>query len=91
MKPNLLLSTLAAVNLFALSPALHAGPNTYQVTGPILSMTDSTIIVQKGKEQWEVARNPATKITGELKVGAKVTIVYTMTATSVEVKPAKAK
>jgi hypothetical protein len=62
---------------------------TYQATGPILELTDSKIVIQKDTEKWEIARAPGTKVTGELKVGAKVTIHYTMTATSVEVKPAK--
>jgi len=85
-----ILPVLIAAALLSLAPALHAGPNTYQVTGPILSLTDTTIVVQKGKDPWEIARTPATKITGDLKVGAKVTIQYTMTAVSVDVKPAKA-
>ncbi len=34
----------------------------------------------------EIARGPDTKITGELKVGAKVTIDYRMTAAAVDVK-----
>ena len=42
--------------------------------------------VQKGSEKWEIARNASTKVTGDLKVGAKVTIQYTMTATDIEVK-----
>ena len=58
----------------------------YQVTGPVLEVTDSKIVVQKGKEKWEIARTPDTKVTGDLKVGAKVTIEYSMTAKSVEVK-----
>jgi len=61
----------------------------YQVTGPILELTDTKIVVQKGTEKWEIARTPETKVTGELKVGAKVTINYTMTATAVEAKPVK--
>jgi hypothetical protein len=40
----------------------------------------------KGKEKWEIARDKDTKVTGELKVGAKVTIMYRMTAASVEAK-----
>ncbi len=71
-----------------LTPA-HAGTSTYQVTGPVLEVTDSKIVIQKEKEKWEIARTPDTKITGEMKVGAKVTIQYTMTAASVEVKAAK--
>jgi hypothetical protein len=63
-----------------------AGTTSYQVTGPVLEVKDDSITVQKGKEKWEVARDKGTKITGDLKVGSKVTIQYTMKATSVEVK-----
>jgi hypothetical protein len=63
-----------------------AADKTYQVTGPILEVSDTTITVQKGKEKWEIARTKDTKVTGDLKVGAKVTIMYTMTATSIEAK-----
>ena len=58
----------------------------YQVTGPVLELTDSKIVVQKGKEKWEIARTPDTKVTGDLKVGAKVTVEYTMAAKSIEAK-----
>jgi len=62
----------------------------YQVTGPVLEVTDTKIVVQKGKEKWELARTPETKVTGDLKAGSKVTIEYSMTAKSVEVKAEKA-
>jgi hypothetical protein len=68
-------------------PVGAAAPKTYQVTGPVPSVTNDLIVVQKGNDKWEIARDASTKITGELKVGAKVTIEYRMTATSVEVKP----
>ena len=71
--------------LFAASPA-RAADKEYQVTGPVLEVTDASITVQKGKEKWQLARTKDTKVTGDLKVGAKVTIMYTMTATSVEAK-----
>lgn len=59
----------------------------YQVTGPVLSMTDTSITVQKGKEKWEVAKSAATPVKGgEIAVGDKVTVEYTMTATAIEVK-----
>ena len=64
-----------------------APPKTYQVTGPVLALTDDVITVQKGTDKWEIARDASTKVDGELKVGAKVTIEYRMTATSVTVKP----
>ncbi len=63
-----------------------AGTATYQVTGPVLEVKNDSITVQKGKEKWEIARDKDTKIAGDLKVGSKVTIHYTMKATSVEVK-----
>jgi len=62
--------------------------NTYQVTGPILELTASKIVVQKNDEKWEIARDANTKIQGDLKVGAKVTIQYRMSATKIEVKNA---
>jgi len=46
--------------------------------------------VQKGNDKWEINRDANTKIKGDLKVGSKVTIYYSMVATEVEVKPAKA-
>jgi RNase P/RNase MRP subunit p29 len=70
------------------SPALAAAPKTYQVTGPVVDMTDDTITVQKGNEKWEIARSADTKVTGEPKKGEKVTVEYRMTATSISVKPA---
>src|SRR5262245_54678375 len=62
---------------------------SYQVTGPVLDVTPSTITVQKGTEKWEIARDSNTKVTGELKPGAKVTIYYKMIAQEVEVKSTK--
>ncbi len=84
------MKTLIAMTLLTLS--LHsfaAAPKTYQVTGPVLEMTDTTIVVQKGKEKWEIAKDAAAKVTGELKVGSKVTVEYFMTAKSIEVKEDK--
>jgi hypothetical protein len=77
---------LLCVLLFASTIALAAGLNTYQVTGPVLEVKDDVIVVQKGKEKWEIARDKDTKVTGDLQVGAKVTIQYTMKAASIDVK-----
>ena len=79
-----LTASLAAV------PSHAAAPKTYQVTGPVLELTADTIVVQKGKDRWEIGRDAATKVTGDLKVGSKVTIEYRMTAASVDVKGEKA-
>ena len=80
------LSVLALSLFLSSATAFAAAPRTYQVTGPVLELTDDLIVVQKGKEKWEIARSKDTKVTGELKVGAKVTIEYRMSATTVEVK-----
>jgi len=79
---------IIGIVLLAASFALAAGPNTYQVTGPVLEIRDDVIVVQKGKDKWELAKDASTKVTGDLKVGAKVTIQYTMKAAEIEVKGA---
>ena len=84
------IALFAAVLIYAAdTPAPSGTAKTYQVTGPVLALTDTMITVQKGKDKWEIARDSSTKVTGDLKVGSPVTIMYRMTATSVEVKPAK--
>lgn len=69
---------------------VRAAGTTYQVTGPVLEVTPTKLVIQKENEKWEVARTADTKVTGEIKVGSKVTVHYTMTATTVEVKTEKA-
>lgn len=80
---------LAAALCLSSSAAWAEQPKTYQVTGPILELKDDLIVVEKGKDKWEIAKTADTKVEGELKVGAKVTIQYRMTAASVEVKADK--
>jgi hypothetical protein len=76
---SLVLATVMSVSSFG-------AVETYQVTGPVLEVHADAIIVQKGKDRWEIARDGATRVVGNLKVGAKVTIEYRMTATVVNVK-----
>src|SRR5436853_3810268 len=83
------LSLLAAASLALSSAAFAAGAKTYQVTGPVLEVTDSMIAVQKGKDRWEINRDSNTKVSGDLKVGEKVTVTYTMSASDVAVKAGK--
>ena len=90
MKHTTLLALTAAFT-FAASAFAEEAANKYQVTGPIIEITDAKIVVLKGKDKWELARNADTKVTGELKVGAKVTIQYAMTAQTIEAKDDKAK
>lgn len=85
------LGVLAVTFLLFSTVAFAAKPKTYQVTGPVLELTADTIVVQKGQDRWEIARDGATAVKGDLKVGSKVTIEYSMTAKSIEVKEAKTK
>ena len=78
---------LAAIVL-GIATAFAAGPREYQVTGPVLELTNDVITVEKDKDKWEIARTKDTKVKGDLKKGSRVTIKYTMTAESVEVKDA---
>lgn len=84
------LLSVAAATALLLQTAVAGAPKTYQVTGPVLEVNDSMIAVMKGKDRWEIARDAQTKVTGDLKVGGKVTITYTMSATVVEAKADKA-
>ena len=88
MKQVLMVVVLCMVMVsFAFAGSLK----TYQVTGPVLELKDDVIVVQKGKEKWEIARDKSTKVTGDLKVGSKVTIQYQMKATEIEAKADKKK
>ena len=75
--------------VFVATMAFAAGPNKYQVTGPVLEIKGDVIVVKKGNDNWEVSKDAATKITGDLKVGSKVTIEYKMTATKIDVNEDK--
>ena len=88
MSKKLCVACIAVVVMLSAANMVWAGTQakTYQVTGPVLELTDTKIVVQKGDEKWEIARDAATKVSGELKVGSKVTIEYRMSATAVTVK-----
>lgn len=87
MKSIRILAALAAM-------ALATSAQAYQVTGEIDDVTATSITVKatggKNKgEKFEMTRGADTKVTGDLKKGAKVTVEYTITAKSVEVKADK--
>lgn len=76
-------AVVMAVMLIA--TAAFAG-KTYQVTGVVKELKDNVIVVEKGKERWELTKDAGTKVKGDLKVGAKVTIQYEMKAADIAVK-----
>jgi hypothetical protein len=84
MQTNTAFSLLAAASLALSGATFAAGAKTYQVTGTVLEMTGSKITVQKGTEKWEIDLDPTMKATGDVKVGATVTISYVMSATKMK-------
>ena len=87
---KMFLSLAVAVAFSADGTTLKAADGKdYQVTGPVLEITPTYITVKKGEDRWQLARNASTK-GGDVKVGDKVTVYYTMTATEIEAKPGKA-
>ena len=84
MKTKTAFILIAAANFMFCSAAFAADAKTYEVTGTVLETTPTKIVVQKGAEQWEIDLDPQTKLRGELKVGAKVTITYTMSAAKID-------
>jgi hypothetical protein len=85
------LSLIAAASLALGGAVFAASAKDYQVTGPIVEVNSSMIVIEKGakKERWEIARDSNTKSDTEPKVGDKVTVHYSMTATNIEAKAGK--
>jgi hypothetical protein len=79
-------AALTGIALLAAATAFAGPVKTYQVTGPLLEVKDDLIVVQKGTEKWEITRDKDAKVTGDLKVGSKVTVIYSMKAASIVVK-----
>jgi RNase P/RNase MRP subunit p29 len=82
------LAVAVLCSLVAATPAVRnvAAVNTYQVTGPVVEVTSDTIVVMKGKDKWELARDANTKVTGTIEKGKTVTIHYRMIANDITVK-----
>ncbi len=77
-------ATLLFATLLAAPAAFAAG---YQKTGTVKDATDKSIVITTEKDgDWEFKRDAGTKVEGEVKKGAKVTVHYTMSASKVEVK-----
>ncbi len=69
--------------------SLYASAKDYQVTGNVVEVTDSKIVVDKKGEKFEINKSASVKNSGAAAtVGSKVTVYYTMTATEIESKSA---
>jgi len=76
---------IAAVAMVLVASVAFAG-KTYQFTGKVLEVKDNVIVVDKAGEKFEMSKDAGTKVKGDLKVGAKVTVKYESRAAEIEVK-----
>jgi hypothetical protein len=90
---TLYLALLCSATLCVTHPLQAAEKvKTYQVTGLVFEITPTWITIISGEQIWQIARTKDTDISGEIKVGAKVTVAYRMVAASIQVKaPPKTK
>jgi len=91
MKKITLYVSLTVLSAFlAVGSVRAAEAKSYQATGHVLEVTDSSITIKKhDDEKWQIASDKATS--AKVKVGDKVTIQYQMVAKSIEVKSADPK
>ena len=78
--------TLVFIVALVLVASFAFAGKTYQFTGKVLEVKDNVIVVDKNGEKFEMAKDANTKIKGDVKVGAKVTVKYESRAAEIEVK-----
>jgi len=81
---------LLAWTLMASLPAA-AEPKTVRITGLVSDVRDDMVVIDKGKDRWEVARTPGTAVKGNLQKGARISIEVRMSAAAIEVLPDRKK
>ena len=59
---------------------------TYRVIGPVVELSDTKIVVLKGQERWEIARDAETKVAGDVALGKEVTVEFRMSAAAIRGK-----
>jgi hypothetical protein len=89
MRRALLSLLVLAMIAVAFAAGGYAAGKSYQFTGVVKAVDASSMTVEKSaKETWQFDLSKDTK--GTAKVGDKVTVYYTMSATQIEAKPAAA-
>ena len=77
---------LAVMSVLGPVTGFAASADRYQVTGEVLEISDTMIVVEKEGNRWEIKRDESTKGDTKVKVGDKVTVYYRMTAAEIEAK-----
>ena len=78
-----LLSALIIPLILSISAVANA--RTYQVTGPVTAVTNTTVTVQKGKSPWIILKGTNAQLR-DVKVGGKITVKYHIVADTVMMK-----
>ena len=71
------LGLAAAISLALAAVALAADAKTFRADGTIQRMSGTMVLVRTSAQDIEITRDAKTKITGELRRGAAVTVMYT--------------
>ena len=67
---------ILAAAILALSTAAGAEPKTYQITGPVVAVDDTSITIRAKKEKWQFSRDPSRPASEQVKIGDVVTVTY---------------
>jgi hypothetical protein len=86
LRKSLCVVAITAGLLLPAADAMAKKAKEYQVTGPVVSVDDNVVTIQKDEEKWEIELGADVKIEGKLKPGEKVTIYYHMVANKVDRK-----
>jgi len=79
-----LILVLVAITCLAVSNLLAADAKYYRVTGPVLEINPTYIVIQRGEAKLQVVCDKATL--GDIKAGDYVMIQYQMVAKTVDIK-----
>ena len=71
---------LAVAISLALTTVAMAADAKFRADGTIQRMSDTMVLVRTSAQDIEITRDAKTKITGELRRGAAVTVIYTKVA-----------
>jgi hypothetical protein len=77
------MAAFAALQL--LVPTVFAQGAIYQITGRVMELSDTKIVIVSNHQRLVILRNDETRIVGPLRIGNVVTIDYKMTARIVQV------
>lgn len=77
IKIKTILGLIATISLMLTSAAPAADAKTFRADGTIQRVSATMILVRTSAQDIEISRDAKTKITGELRRGAAVTVMYT--------------